>query len=247
MNANFWVSTAIQFVIYGMVAYTAGLLVERKNVKVNYTRKIDFFVLFLTPLVFHRIFPQNQAVGIVAVRFLLVAAIFLILIKPNRERVPVFMTIFRSFDRPEDRPHTLLWFSTQIIIGYTVLIPLSILFARHGFHELMFVPVLIHGIGDGLAEPVGIRFGRHKYTTRAFLSKQRRYTRSYEGSACVFIVGIISVALFYSSFTIPQFIVALLVVPLFTTMAEATAPHTWDTPYIFLAAGLSTFAVKMWV
>jgi dolichol kinase len=247
MNPTFWLSTGIQFLIYGFVAYAAGLLVERMNVKVNYTRKIDFFVLFVTPLVFHRFFPQDQTVGIVAVRFLLVLAIFLILIKPIRERVPAFMTMFRSFDRPEDRPHTLLWFSTQIIVGYAVLIPMSIVFTRRGFHELMFIPVLIHGIGDGLAEPVGIRFGRHKYTTRAFLSKERRYTRSYEGSACVFIVGLLSVVLFYSSFTTPQFFVALLAVPLLTTVAEATAPHTWDTPYIFLAAGLSTFAVKMWV
>jgi hypothetical protein len=44
----------------------------------------------------------------------------------------------------------------------------------------------ITGVGDGLAEPVGIWLGKHKYKTRSCFSP-RRYTRSWEGSArCAF-------------------------------------------------------------
>ena len=39
---------------------------------------------------------------------------------------------------------------------------------------------------------------------------------------------------FHASFTPPQFLAALLVVPIAVTLAEAFSPHTWDTPYMFL-------------
>ena len=33
------------------------------------------------------------------------------------------------------------------------------------------------------------------------------------------------------------------IVPALTTLAEAVAPHTWDTPYMFLAGTASLLAV----
>src|SRR5205085_7155054 len=120
---------------------------------------------------------------------------FALLAKPFRTRVRTLATMFRSFDRPEDRPHTLLWLTTQVLGAYAVMTPMTILFGAWHMSELMFVPVLIHGVGDGLAEPVGIRWGRHKYTTRAFLGGDRRFTRSFEGSACVFAAGVFAVLL----------------------------------------------------
>ena len=155
--------------------------------------------------------------------------------------------MFASFDRPEDRPHTLYWFVTQIIGGYAVLLPMSAIFDRRDISNLLFIPILIHGFGDGLAEPVGIRYGRHKYNVRAFLDRSRRYTRRYEGSACVWLAGIVSVRAFQTSFTTAQLLAALIVVPLLTTLAEAWSPHTWDTPYMFLAGTVSLLAVKSWV
>jgi dolichol kinase len=244
MDANLWINEAIQAGTYGMIAYLAGRFVEATSVKVNYTRKINFFAIFLVPLLLARLFPYERSFLTIALRSLVAAGMFIVLIDPIRTRVPVFATMFRSFDRPEDRPHTLWWLSTQIIAGNLVLIPMSWLFASRGISELMFVPVLIHGIGDGLAEPVGIRWGRHKYTTRAFLSAERRFTRSYEGSACVFITGLLAIALFHEIFTATQFIAALFIVPIIMTLAEAWSPHTWDTPYMFFAGTASVFAVK---
>jgi dolichol kinase len=87
-----------------------------------------------------------------------------------------------------------------------------------------------------LAEPVGVRWGRHKYTVNAWFSKQK-YTRSIEGSLCVFISGIISLYLQRDQFTPYQYILAMLIFPISTTLAEAFAPHTMDTPLIFLVGG----------
>jgi phytol kinase len=247
VSSNFWISETVQTSIYALVAYLGGLVVQKKNVKVNYTRKINFFALYLVPFALAKFFPYEPSLFATAGRTLFGMLIFLAMLKPLRCRVPAFNTMFASFDRPEDRPNTLLWLSTQIIGGYVVLIPMSTIFAHYGIGDLMFIPVLIHGIGDGLAEPVGIRFGKHKYTTRVFFSTERRYKRSYEGSACVLVTGIIAVVLFHSRFTTTQFIPALLIVPLAMTLAEAWAPHTWDTPYMFLVGTLSLFALKVWI
>jgi dolichol kinase len=229
----FWVAELLKMALLGGVAYGGGLLVRLRGVKVNYTRKVNFFALYLVPMLVDRLFPTVKSSGAAAVRAVLFMALMLFFLKPVRERLTLAGTMFLSYDRPEDRPHTLFWLTTQLLAGYAVLIPMQILFRKLGFAELIFIPILVHGLGDGLAEPVGVRFGKHKYSCRALLSK-RRYTRSLEGSACVLLAGLAAVLSFHASFTPPQFIGALAVVPIGMTLAEAFSPHTWDTPYMFL-------------
>jgi dolichol kinase len=243
MDNAFWIKELVQMGTLASVAYLAGLLVVAANVKVNYTRKINFFAIFLIPLVLAGVFHYQGSWATKAIHASIGIGMFMLLVEPLRARVPAFATMFRSFDRPEDRPHTLFWLSSQILAGYAVMIPMSIVFASRGISNLMFIPVLIHGIGDGLAEPVGVRWGRHTYRTRAFLNRTRSYTRSYEGSACVFLAGVFAVLLFHGGLTSAQLIGALLIVPLASTLAEARAPHTWDTPYMFLAGTASLLAV----
>jgi dolichol kinase len=116
------------------------------------------------------------------------------------------------------------------------------LFYKEGLSNLIFIPILINGIGDGLAEPVGIRFGRLKYKTYALFSK-RKYVRTIEGSACVFITSIIVIFLFKSYFSPAEFICALIVIPIAMTLAEAFAPHTWDTPFLFFVGYMSLYII----
>jgi dolichol kinase len=246
MESSFWLYELTRVGGYGIVAYATGLLVQIRHVKVNYTRKINFFNLFLLPFLLKRLFPFEHTPTLIVFGGALTGVFFLVLTEPVRKRVPVFATMFASFDRPEDRPNTLFWFVTQILGGYAVLLPMGAVFAQRGISELMFIPILIHGIGDGLAEPVGVRWGSHKYSVRAFLDRNRRYTRSWEGSACVWISGLIGVAAFQASFTSVEFAMALLMVPALMTFAEAWSPHTWDTPYMFLAGTLSILAITAW-
>jgi phytol kinase len=108
--------------------------------------------------------------------------------------------------------------------------------------ELIFIIILINGFGDGLAEPIGIRFGKHKYKTHALLTK-KKYTRSIEGSACVFITGLLAVILFSSSFSTGQFIVAIIAIPILMTLAEAFSPHSWDNAFLFLVGEILLFLI----
>ena len=171
---------------------------------------------------------------------------FVIFLRPIRERVCIFNTAFCGIDRPEDRPFTLIWITTQTAANYIVAIPVAIYLGMIYKPELIFIIILINGIGDGLAEPIGIRFGKHKYQSYALFTK-RKYVRSIEGSACVFIVSFFVVILFSAPFSTIQFIVALIAFPIIMTLAEAKAPHTWDNPFLFAIGGILLFLIFQFV
>jgi dolichol kinase len=246
LQPAYWGLELTRVIALYLVAFLCGLLVIRLGVRVNYTRKINHFVLFFLPVFLATIFTFQQSMATVTMTGLILMGSIGMYAAPVRERVPIFATMFSSFDRPEDRPYTLLWLQTQIAAGYLVIIPLAIMFARQGSPELMLIPILINGIGDGLAEPVGVRFGRHRYNVRA-LHGDRVYTRSLEGSACVLVTGILVVLLFHGSFTTPQFWVALATIPIAMTLAEAFSPHTWDTPFLFLTGGVLLLGITSFI
>ena len=98
--------------------------------------------------------------------------------------------MFLSFDRPEDRPNTLWWLFTQILVGYIVLVPSVIFFVLNGLAELIWIPILINAFGDGLAEPVGIRFGSHKYETYVFFQKRNMFV-PWRGARVFFLQALL--------------------------------------------------------
>ena len=166
----------------------------------------------------------------------------LIFINPIRQHVSILATMFLSYDRPEDRPNTLLWLTTQFMGSYFVLAIVAFYLAKDNAVELLYIPILINGIGDGLAEPVGIRFGKHHYETRALFST-KKYTRSLEGSACVFITSILVIYLSHYPFTDLQFVVAITAIPILMTLAEAFSPHTWDSPLLYGTGGMTLIGI----
>lgn len=243
MISVFWTNLLIKMFSFWMIQYATGNLVFHMGVKVNYTRKINHFMLFFLPMYIDRLIPFQQSTGWIIMGSAIAVFSLVIYIRPLRTKIPLIARMFLSFDRPEDRPHTLFWLSTQITAGYLVIIPMIFLFSQKGYMNLILIPIFINGIGDGLAEPVGIKFGRLKYQTYAFFSK-KKYTRTLEGSACVFITSIIVVLVFKPYFNPEEFIVTLIALPFVMTLAEAFAPHTWDTPFLFFAGYLTLYLIK---
>ena len=237
-------SGIIKLTILLLIQYASGSLVFYKGVKVNYTRKINHFALFFIPMFIDNIIPVQPSIELLIIGSFVAIASLIIYIKPIRTNSRLIQRMFLSFDRPEDRPNTLLWLTTQTAVGYLIVIPIVIYFFKIGYENLLLIPILVNGIGDGLAEPVGIRFGRLKYKTYALFSKIK-YERTIEGSACVFFTSIIVIIFFQSSFTSSEFICALVVFPIVMTLAEALAPHTWDTPFLFLFGYLTLYIVKI--
>ena len=132
------------------------------------------------------------------------------------------------------------WLVSQSIAGF---VSLCLMMYSLNIKELsinfLLIPLIVNGIGDGLAEPIGIRFGKYRYKARALWYEGRlcsgTFHRTLEGSACVFFSGVLSVSVLYNEWqTKTRFLVALFSVPIGMTAAEAFAPHTWDTPFLFL-------------
>lgn len=182
--------------------------------------------------------PGEVQRQIIASTFVFTACLAL-LSSPIRTRIPVLATVFASLDRPEDRPFTLLWLTTStwtmmaIVVLWLWFAPLHVPYVG--------IALIIAGVGDALAEPVGLRFGKRKYTVPS-LAHGRSYTRSLEGSAAVWVVGVIAVLIAAtitpSAFPPYMFLIALIVFPLGGALAEGLAPHTWDQPFIILACAL---------
>ncbi|MER0171343.1 MAG: hypothetical protein DU489_12195 [Nitrosomonas sp.] len=242
ISAEYWLHHAIFYATLFLIHYVCGLLVIHRNFKVNYTRKINHFAFFFLPTLLSLAidYPYSAATFFID---LVCAIIFLtFFIAPVRNRVRVLSVMFCSFDRPEDRPLTLTWLYTQFIASYLVLIPLLAYFESHALLPVIMIIIIANGVGDGLAEPVGIKFGKRKYTTYALFT-QEKYVRSYAGSACVFITTFIAILAFHSYFSPIQFIAAVLTVPILITLAEAFSPHTWDSPLIYAVGGASLIGI----
>ncbi len=161
---------------------------------------------------------------------------------PIRKRISLMQTSFAAVDRPEDHPYTLLWIISQAIVSALILTMLFLIFQKLEITELISIPLIVTGVGDGLAEPVGIRFGKHTYRVPS-LAKGRQYVRSIEGSACVWVVALLSVVFTYSVVSTPQWIAMLLLLPPAMTATEAISPHTWDAPFLYLSGGLTIIGI----
>ena len=233
LDKYFWINQVTKYIIVSIIQYFMALLVVYKNVKVNYTRKVIHVSYFMIPQLLDILlikYEKNKYTEFWNVWIILF--LLLLLSEPIRNKIVIIDTMFKAVDRPEDRPYTLIWFSSQIITTLAVIIPFSVYFSRIDKIGLVFIPILVNGLADGLAEPVGIRFGKHKYRTRACLSR-RKYERSYEGSLCVFLVSLIIILCYYGYMAIYQYIFCCLTIPIITTATEAYSPHTWDSPCIF--------------
>jgi phytol kinase len=223
--------------------FLCGKLVEVYDVRVNYTRKLMHFVTFFLPWAIQQSFGFEKSAGVAVLAACVVPLHLLLFVKPMRRRYPIVAAMFRGLDRPEDRPYTLRWLMTQFAASYTVYALLYAAMIGRGVTEWMIIPLLIIGIGDGLAEPVGVAFGRHSYVVSA-LNGERYYRRTWEGSSMVFLAGVFTLIACYTHFSPLQLAAALLVIPITATLAEAVAPHTWDAPIMLLVMGLELLAIS---
>ncbi len=198
-------STVAKAIALGTTMLLTGALARYCNFKVNYTRKINHFAIFFLPVFIDQKFNAETFTDFIylAISAIITTLSLLAFYEPIRKLIPPAQLMFEGFDRPEDRPHTLTWLWTQFAAGFGVMLPMIWLCGQWGLEELVLIPILINIIGDGLAEPVGIRFGKHEYKTRALFTN-KTYVRTFEGSACVLITGFVAVAMHYE-FILLQF------------------------------------------
>ena len=249
----FWSKVLIQNFFMALVFLACGYSVIFCRLNEGYSRKICHVFAYMLPILLHVLwsarkydtdsrFPSSvELTWTCWVQFFP----FLALVKPIRRKSRFLMVIFRAIDRQKDRPYTLTWMTSQLVGNYVaILIVHSYLASQEDYRRanLAILPMLVNVFGDGLAEPVGIRWGKNKYTTCAVWHNGMfcagKFERSYEGSACVYFVTLIALVPFYSIFTVSQFTLSVIFLPLTTTLCEAWAPHTWDNPFLTMVCGV---------
>lgn len=240
--SNFWLGELLKTVAFFLTTFALGQFLVKKGVKVNYTRKIFHFVFFFFPVYLSTAMPFEPSIYKTLTSGIVVLACLCLMWEPIRSRSYFLLTAYSSIDRPEDRPFTLMWISTQLVATYLVLVVMVVWLRQYDKTALIYIIILVAGIGDGLAEPVGVRFGKWKYTVGALFT-DKKYTRSFEGSMCVFISGILAVLLLSEQLSHTQLVLSLLLIPGSMTLAEALSPHTWDGPFLYLVGGASTVIV----
>ncbi len=223
----------------------AAYAVRTYKIKINYVRKLllrPWRKLKIYIISLFLVAQGTDAIQVILMLFFM-DQIKTILTEWNviRRKVPLLAYAFVSWDRLEDRPYTLRYDMLEDLMRFAVYFPFIILFGKASV--IIMIPNLINEFGDGLAEPVGIRFGRHKYRTKSLWYRGRfwhgDFQRSLEGSLVVFIVSVIVLCIYQDQFTSAQFIVSLCVLPILMTLAEAFSPHTNDGPMLaFVGCGV---------
>lgn len=239
---NFFLFESFQIIAIYSINFTLGLLVIKYQVKVNYTRKIFALSFMLLTMYLVGTFPFESTPFTTAVNGFMIVLCLMTMAEPFRKRCQFLNTAFTAINRPEDQPYTLLWLPTELLMMSIILFFMQSYLSNYEQSILFYIIILTAGFGDGLAEPIGVRFGKHKYNVRSLVSG-RKYTRSIEGSLCIFVTGLITTVYFQEYLTADQFILAICLIPITMTLAEAFSPHTWDGPFLYFTGSLITILI----
>ena len=250
----FWFANLGIIPLFWALLFIWAIPLELWNWKTNYTRKGTHFTAQVALLVILIAGASDTATETESINQVLAQLFYsapiqfwasLPYLSTIRHRIAFFRFGFRSQDRPEDRPNTLFWNAIQISTTLCFQLLMTLYYTNQDKDLFPLIPVLVVGLGDGAAEPVGVKFGKHKYTTYGCCTSQK-YTRSLEGSACVFFVSVIACAIALPDFeSALQAGLAFLLIPISLTLTEAWSFHTLDNVCIYIVAWLELFLISM--
>ncbi len=111
------------------------------------------------------------------------------------------------------------------------------------FAPFAYAGYLVCGWGDAVGEPVGTRWGRHRYRVRSLSGVPA--TRSLEGSAAVFLVGALaaSLGLYTAGVDVETAALVGLTCGLAGALVEAVSNHGLDNLTTQVAASGAAFVL----
>ena len=203
--------------------YLAGYLKKAHSWKTGYTRKLFHFITFFTAMFVQikfgvsGVFVFGGGTSLVILYALLVGKDFVL-----------YEAMAREKDFPKETLFIIQPYLATLIGGLTI----NYLFAP----LLVGCSYLLAGCGDAMGEPVGTRFGKHKYRVPT-LSSIKSY-RSLEGSLSIFITCLFVTAIYFQFVDVNVFGWKIIVVALACTIIEAVSPHGWDNFAILVGSAL---------
>jgi hypothetical protein len=169
--------------LFFLCAFCLGAVTKRGLLHTNNTRKLLGTVFFVAPMLAPMGVPSEFYASTLLASFAIFFVSLLPFLQVFRNRSSVLHTAFASIDRPEDRPHTLLWFATSNAACFAVLAIVHLNEMLQMGHYVVVVTAVI--VGDIVSGFVGYNFGRYRYRVPSLLPG-KRYTRSIEGTAAFY-------------------------------------------------------------
>jgi len=171
--ATLAVVAPIGLAVAAVAGWFAGRLRAVRGVAAPYTRKVFHFAIFTAAAAIHL---WKGPSGVVVFGGF-VALVVLAVVVRGKGHPP-----YEALARPSDAPHRSLFVLVPLATTALGGVLANILSPGYGY-----VGYLVAGWGDALGEPVGTRWGRHRYRVPTLAGVPA--TRSLEGSAAVLLGG----------------------------------------------------------
>jgi len=222
-------STSAFIILWSLLS---GWLKTAKGLKTGYTRKIFHFGIFTMAGVL------QICIGLPAVvLFGVLTSTWVIYAVLRGEGFPFFEAIARESDNPRR--------------GFFVIIPLLSTALGGILSNVLFpgyalVGYLVAGWGDAIAEPVGVRFGKHKYKVPSLGGVPA--VRSIEGSSAVLISGFAAsfISLMIIGLSTADALLTASAVAMSATFIEAISNHGLDNLTVqIVASGVAFYFSRM--
>jgi phytol kinase len=204
----------------------AGYLKVTRGIRTGYTRKTFHVLTFVTAAVLQVSSGLPRVCLFGGMTTLVLAyAIW------RGSGDPLYEAIAREKDEPYRTYYIVIPYLATLIGGVA---------GNIWFGPAAIVGYMVGGLGDAAGEPVGTRWGRHRYTVPTV--SPVKTTRSIEGSLGVFVASMLALAIgLYltpgHSFS-PGGVVMLPAIALACALIEAVSPHGWDNATMQLAPAL---------
>jgi phytol kinase len=211
------------------VAAFASHLRTRRGVRAPFTRKLFHFGIFTMAAVVQ--WASGPAATVV---FGSVVALVVLYIVYRGDG----FGFYEALARPTDAPHRSLFILVPLATTAAGGVISNLLFLRYAF-----VGYLVCGWGDAIGEPVGTRWGRHRYRVASLAGVVA--TRSLEGSASVLAVGTLAafVGLLAGGFAPAHAIGIAAAAGTAGAVVEAFSTHGLDNLTVQIAAAGVAYAI----
>jgi len=205
-----------------LVAILVCYLKKHHQVRTPYTRKIFHFLIFSTAGIFQYRFGLP-----LVVLFGSIVSVFVLATVMAGEGFVMYEVLARESDRPHRTLFVLVPLLTTALGG--VLINIF-------FMKFAFIGYLVGGWGDAVGEPVGTRWGKHRYAVPSLMGVPAQ--RSLEGSTAVIFVStlVAFLALHYTGYSLLTALGTAILCGLGSAAVEAVSNHGLDNLTIQVAA-----------
>lgn len=222
-SPQLWAYLLPAALVYGMAAaWLVGWLRVARKWRVGYTRKLFHFFIFTAAGVLQLVWglPVVVVFG-TAISLLVLWAVY------KGKNSNFYMALARPSDAPQEKLFILIPLLTTAAGG---------VLANLFFAQWAAIGYLVGGWGDAVGEPVGSRWGRHRYKVPSMAGVAA--TRSLEGSAAVCIVSAVVafLGLQAQGLALETALLYALLIALAATGIEAISTHGLDNLTIQLAA-----------